>query len=388
MAKVIMTKRDNCGDYQKEITCKVEGKEAFAKEMCERFMAANSGKGNITIHGATVKIGDLPQEEQELNEEVVAIYDNAGIPSFMYRITKKKNSDLFPGGSEKVHPAFIIGGEEYDEIYISVYPNCNINGKPYSLPHAKPWTNITNDKAAKACFSKGEGWHLMTRAEWGLVADICAMNGTFPHGNTNCEKYYEDEIEKGESSGDYGITLTGSGPATWTHNHQPDGIHDLCGNVWEMVRGFRIRNGFLEAAKNNDAATDIDLTAEGDDWCSVVDDEGKPIRISVNDDGDIVITSKKETKDTEHNYDGCEWGNVTMDCDAEALKELALFPGEPKAYFYVDSTYGEYLPLCGGYWYNTSGAGVFYVNLVSTRTYSYSFVGFRSAFYRKQVTEN
>ena len=80
--------------------------------------------------------------------------------------------------SEKTHPAFIVDGVEYDEIYISVYPNCEINGKPYSLPYQKPWTNITNDDAAKACFSKGEGWHLLTAAEWGLLADTSLMLGT------------------------------------------------------------------------------------------------------------------------------------------------------------------------------------------------------------------
>lgn len=384
MAKIIMTKRNNCGDYQEEITCKVNGKEEFARKMCERFMAANSGKGNITIHGETVKIGDLPQEEPELKEEVVAIYDNAGIPSFMYRITKKKNSDLFPGGSEKVHPAFIIGGEEYDEIYISVYPNCNINGKPYSLPHQKPWTNITNDEAAKACFSKGEGWHLMTRAEWGLVADICAMNGTFPHGNTNYGKYHGDGTEKGEPSGNYGITLTGTGPATWTHNHRPDGIHDLCGNIWEMVRGFRIRNGVLQAAKNNDAATDIDLTAEGDNWCSVVDDEGNHVRVHV-EDGDIIFTTDE---DFSQGYDGDRWENILINCESEQLKELGLWPAEANAYLCVNSADGEYLPVCGGRWDSTSDAGVFYVNLYYTRSNSYGNIGFRSAFYRKQVTEN
>ena len=38
MAKVIMTKRDNCGDYQEEIIYKAEGEEAFAQKMCEKFV--------------------------------------------------------------------------------------------------------------------------------------------------------------------------------------------------------------------------------------------------------------------------------------------------------------------------------------------------------------
>ena len=107
----------------------------------------------------------------------------------MYKFTRVSNKELF-GGSDKPHSAFVIGGEVYDEIYISVYPNCEINGKPYSLPYQKPWTNLTNDEASEACFSKGEGWHLMTAAEWGLIANISLKNGTLPHGNTNNGQYH------------------------------------------------------------------------------------------------------------------------------------------------------------------------------------------------------
>ena len=47
-------------------------------------------------------------------------------------------------------------------------------------------------------------------------------------------------------------TLTGSGPATWTHDHTASGVHDLCGNIWEFARGVRIRDGALWAAENNE----------------------------------------------------------------------------------------------------------------------------------------
>lgn len=379
MAKVVMTKRDNCGDYQRAIICKIKGKEELVQEMCEKFLEKTITEKSAVITGETVKVGDMPEAKtgvSGLKEEVVAIYDDVGIPSFMYRITKKKNSELFPGGRDKVHPAFIINGKEYDEIYISVYENCEINGKPYSLPMQKPWTNITNDEAARACFSKGDGWHLMTRMEWGLVAGICGMSGILPHGNTDYGKYHADENEKGVPSGDYGVTLTGSGPETWTHNHKKDGIHDLCGNVLEMVRGFRIKNGVLQAAKDNDAAMDIDLTCEGDDWFDVVDDEGKPIYVHV-EDGEITFTTDK---DFTQGYGGDCWGNVIIRCKSQQMRELGLWNGEKNAYLYVDSTDGEYVPLCGGSWYSTSAAGVFYVLLYISRANSYSSVGFRSAF--------
>ena len=379
MAKVVMTKRDNCGDYQRAIICKIKGKEELVQEMCEKFLEKTITEKSAVITGETVKVGDMPEAKtgvSGLKEEVVAIYDDVGIPSFMYRITKKKNSELFPGGRDKVHPAFIINGKEYDEIYISVYENCEINGKPYSLPMQKPWTNITNDEAARACFSKGDGWHLMTRMEWGLVAGICGMSGILPHGNTDYGKYHADENEKGVPSGDYGVTLTGSGPETWTHNHKKDGIHDLCGNVLEMVRGFRIKNGVLQAAKDNDAAMDIDLTCEGDDWFDVVDDEGKPIYVHV-EDGEITFTTDK---DFTQGYGGDCWGNVIIRCKSQQMRELGLWNGEKNAYLYVDSTDGEYLPICGGSWISTSSAGVFYVRLYNSRTYSNTYFGFRSAF--------
>lgn len=310
---------------------------------------------------------------------VVAIYDNAGIPSLMYRFERVSDKELF-GGSDKPHPAFVIGGEVYDEIYISVYQNCEINGKPYSLPYQKPWTNINNDAAADACFSKGEGWHLMTAAEWGLIANLCSKNGVFPHGNTNYGKWHGDENEKGVTYGDGGKTLTGSGPATWTHDHTPEGVHDLCGNVWEMLRGARMKDGNLEVAKDNDAALDIDLTLAGDDWTAVLADNGKPVRVSV-DEGVMFTTDEA----IEQDYTGDCWEDVDVDCISEQLTELGLYAGEPKAYCYMDSTDGEYFPIRGGSWGHGTAAGVFDSNFLNARTLAHGSIGFRSAYYKKKT---
>ena len=325
----------------------------------------------------TVEVADIPTNRPDVKCDVVAIYDNAGIPSFMYRFTRVSNKELF-GGSDKPHPAFVIGDELYDEVFVSVYENCEINGKPYSLPYQKPWTNITNDEAARACFSKGEGWHLITAPEWGLLANTSLKNGTLPHGNTNGGKYHADPTEHGKTYDGGSKTLTGSGPATWTHNHTPEGVHDLCGNIWEMVRGLRIKNGMLQRAKDNDAALDIDLTTEGDGWENILDDSGKPIRVSV--DGSITLTTDA---DIEQDYTGDCWEDVNMDCESEQLKELALYAGEPKAYCYVDSTEGEYFPIRGGYWSHGANAGVFSTYLANPRSRSNTNIGFRSAYFKK-----
>ena len=310
--------------------------------------------------------------------DVVAIYDDAGIPSIMHRF--RTNKELF-GGSNRVHPAFVIDSNTYDEIYISVYQNCVINGKPYSLPHMRPWTNITLEDAEKACFSKGEGWHLLTAAEWGLLANFSYKNKTLPHGNTSCGKCHADESEKGETYDGY-KTLTGSGPQTWTHDHQVDGVHDLCGNVCEWLRGIRVKDGVLEAAVDNNGALPVDLSKNGEAWRAVLDDEYElPIAFDCRDG--ITIT----TDDPDHlnkGYEGQRWGDVAIECDSEELRALGFFPGDPENYLYIDSTDGEWLFHAGGHYGNGSKAGVFYLSgYYVTRSYAYANLGFRSAYFVK-----
>lgn len=374
MSKIKITAENN-------IQFEAEGGDRFVQEERKAFMEMLTDKSTVkSIKALQEAITPPTVRPDGLKEETVVIYDDAGIPSIMRKISKVTNKELF-GGEDKPHPAFIINGEDYDEIYISVYPNCEINGKPYSLPFMKPWTNITNDKAAEACFSKGDGWHLMTATEWGLVANICNRDGTFPHGNTNNGAYHADPEEKGvKYDGGYEKTLTGSGPATWTHNHKPDGIHDLCGNVWEMLRGLRIRNGKIEVAPDNNAALDIDLTEVGDAWQPLLAPDGKPICFSVGDG------CKFTTEKPEADYTGLEWGDVYSDFGfSEALKELALYPGEEHAYCYIDSTEGEYLPYRGGGWSRGSRAGVFYTGLSNSRSVAYGNLGFRSAYFKRKT---
>lgn len=377
MAKIKIKRTETSGDYSSETI--FESKDLdFIKEDLLKTLFGTKNIASAPGKNKEVKLTTVETKQPGVEGNVVAIYDNAGIPSFMYKFTRISNKELF-GGSDKPHPAFVIDGKVYDEIYISVYPNCEINGKPYSLPYQKPWTDITNDEAANACFSKGEGWHLMTAAEWGLIANISLKNGTLPHGNTNNGQYHTNASEKGvKDDKDDGKTLVGSGPAMWTHNHTPEGIHDLCGNVWEMLRGLRIKDGVLYTAKDNDAALNIDLTQEGDGWHRIKDNLGNVVKVSV--DGDIKITTYPSI---EQDFYGCCWEDVDIECESEQLKELALFAGEPKAYLYIDSTEREYFPLRGGYWNNGAYAGLFSADLHTRRSVCNGSIGFRSAYFKK-----
>lgn len=302
-----------------------------------------------------------------IKRENTVIFDDRGIPSIMVKFTKESNKSLF-GGSDKTNAMFIIGGEEHDEIHISKYLNTIINDRPYSLPFTEPATNITNDEAAKLCLAKGEGWHMLTAPEWGYLALDSLRNGTLPHGNTDRGHYHANRNEKGQTYDGY-RTFTGSGPATWSHDHTPLGVYDLCGNVWEMVRGLRLMNGDLQAAKNNDAALNIDLGENSTLWEPVMD--GK----------DIVRSEAHDAFSC--NSHGSRWKDVVFECNiTEQLRELAFFAGEPEAYLFAD-TEGERFPLRGGRWSSTSHAGVFYSNLGFPRAHTSANFGFRSAFYRK-----
>lgn len=286
-------------------------------------------------------------------DDIVAVYDKAGIPSIMRRFRRMTDKELF-GGPDKPHPMFVIGGEVYDEIYISVYPNAIINGKAYSLPMQQPAVNVPIEEAEAACFSKGEGWHLWTAMERGFLANLCLKGGALPYGNTGCG---------------------GSG-------HTVPGAADPCGNIFEWCRGLRLKDGRLQAAKDNDAAMGIGLTKEGDGWQALMDEDGEAIRVSVLHAGDIAITSIGETPYTEYGHNGCKWEDVAITCDAGIMKELALFPGEPEAYLQANSTAGEYLAACGGCWGNGDPASVFSLNLEYLRSDTISNLGFRSAYYQ------
>jgi hypothetical protein len=314
-----------------------------------------------------------------MEHDVVAIYDNAGIPSIMHRFKRTRDDEIVIA-SEDVHPAFVIGGQVYDEIYIGVYGGTMINGKIYSLPYTEPETCITMDEFAAACFAKGDGWHMMTAQEWGLLANISLVNGTLPHGNTKYGQY-EDSDERGELISDRRKTLTGSGPATWTHDWTISGVHDLCGNVWEMLPGCRINNGRLEKTRGNDAALpETSIGENGKDWYPVQTDDGKDIYVSVGDE--IEFTDMPVGRS--ERWDGKKWEDVKINVKSKEMEELALFAGEPNAYCYVDATSGEWCLYRGGYWYSGANAGVFTSNLNNPRSSTSTSIGGRCAYFQRK----
>ena len=201
--------------------------------------------------------------------------------------------------------------------------------------------------------------------------------GTLPHGNTASGSYYWDKSESGEKY-DYGHTLTGSGPVTWTHTHTPDGVCDLCGDNWEMVAGLRLVKGAIEYIKDNDAAV-ADLSPDSEAWQRAQTAAGETIYLTAGDG--VTVT----TEAPEEDWDGCRFKEMEIALDEvpEILRQLGIVPQnveEEAAYIYADSGEKEAVPFRGSGFFNTSHGGLGALGLGDPRSSVGYDVGFRSAY--------
>lgn len=315
-----------------------------------------------------------------MKHENVVLFDNVGLPSVMVKFT--------PEAGKPLDPVFMVCGRRAKAIYISKYENTLVKGVPCSIPFAQATNSTDFDTASGLCRSKGPGWHLMTNAEWEYLHNESIEGGTLPHGNTDRGSYYFDKSESGEKY-DYGHTLTGSGPVTWTHTHTPDGVCDLCGDNWEMVAGLRLRKGAIEYIKDNDAAL-VDLSPDSEVWQRVKTAAGQDIFLDATHGGVTVTTEAPED-----GWDGCRFTDLEINLEEtpEILQQLGIVPQnveEEMAYIYADSGEDETIPIRGSSFDSTSGGGVGALYLNSARSFVYYDVGFRSAYveFEELETEN
>lgn len=324
------------------------------------------------------------------------LFDDLGMPSVMVPFPKLKMSDLIAGGSENIHPAFSVDGVEKSVIYVSKYQNIVLNERGYSLPMRDPRASLNFDQAVTYCRNKGKGWSLTPYSLWSAIALWCRKNGTMPRGNNNYGADHAYGHEKGVptyyESGKIARCATGSGPNTWNHNWMPDGIADLNGNVWEWCAGMRLMNGEIQIIPYaNCMAADASMGASSTLWKAIAADgtlvePGTAGTLKYNYvSGHIQLTSGDITP--EDTWRGDTYQNMTLDSALtvpEIAKALLIYPDEPGGDYGGDGHYmnnsGERLPLCGGRWDGTSGAGVFGVILSDPRSYSLTDIGFRSAY--------
>lgn len=332
---------------------------------------------------------DKSLEEMSLslpaNNELIV--DDQGDPSVMVKIPKLTYADVGIGTSNKALPAFIVNGKEIPYIYVSKYQNIVKNDRAYSLPYQVPAVNMTIDQARAYCENKGEGWHLMTNAEWAAIALWCKKHDCTPYGNNNFDygDYYNTN-DKGAPAPTYDemygdnvpYTFTGSGPKNWYHNNDFSGIADLNGNVCEWVGGLRLNAGEIQVIPDNDAAKAVDQSADSALWKAI---SQAGAMVAPGTEGTLKFNSSTGIK-TSGTFKGMSVASgITI---PDYLKALALYPNDAadtykEDYFYA-STSGERVPFRGGNFDDGDSAGVFYCDLDYDRaSYNYS-LGFRSAY--------
>jgi len=307
------------------------------------------------------------------------LFDDQNLPSVMVRIPKFKFTDVGlskPGSAPSDYmPAFNVNsaGESgvVPCIFIGKYQSYVYNSRAYSLPYKDPTININFDDSKSRCTTKGSGWHLMTNAEWGAIAQWSRENGTMPRGNNN---YIEDIAEPHEScvptqtgvvKGTSGIarSYTGSGPDTWNHDHNAYGIADLNGNVWEWIDGLKIDAGVAKIMTH-------DGTSSGYPGNTFIMSEANWKNTSVNITTGHTTSHKILTLKT-----GDDWTGLVIPATSDVTGS-ATYGND--GFWFVSTS--ERMLLRGANWGAGLAAGIFALSLEDLRSNTGTTRGFRVAF--------
>lgn len=321
--------------------------------------SANNAADSATLAGQSASDAvTIVSSVKQSSSRIVPMFTPNGQVTYMYRIPAFNLEDIDPSGQlgEGLHPAFIFNGVPDREIFVGAYPAAEVNGEIVCQPGLDPRSNINFDNARAACQALGAGWDLMSNWDWAAIALWCAANGFSPRGNTNYGRSHSHRFETatrvvdlapGVAESSLGRTLTGSGPAAWTHDGTGNGIHDLVGNVWEWVTGLLLEENIFKIAPDNGVYPESEYI-------------------------DTLVEAAATGTFSTRAYD-----DPTL-----ILKQAMVVPTTGLTYdgrFYKNET-GQRLPRRGGNWYGAGDADLDALALFFTRTGAFTSDGFRPRF--------
>ncbi|EKQ2080640.1 hypothetical protein P4Z30_000446 [Salmonella enterica] len=200
--------------------------------------------------------------ETESQGRRTVLYTASGQPCYMHVIQCFMMHEVYSGLGEKLHPAFIVNGQNKDAFFYGCYPGSLVNGELVSQPDVAPASGHDLLAFRHAAARNGSGWHISTNAEWAALMFWCRHHGWPEYGNTDYGRSYDHHYHQGRRLDDAragnkeGVptTFNSSGPASWYHDGTIDGIGDLCGNIWEWQYGLKLVAGEIQILPDNDAA--------------------------------------------------------------------------------------------------------------------------------------
>lgn len=329
--------------------------------------------------------------------ENTVLYDDAGVPSVMVRVPAMRCGELLENcGSSAFHPAFMAGNRIIREVWVSKYLNCVVDGRAASLPMCVPQRMKTFDEADAFCRKKGAGWMPMPFQLYMAIALWCHRHETLPTGNNDHGHDFLHPEERGISR-EGEVSLTGSGPLTWSHNGRSEGIRDLNGNLNEWEAGLRLMDGEIQVIEMQDLMMpDGDFSTESSLW-HALDAQGKPLpagtagALHYGAEGGSIQLVRGVGREGIGN---CAFLDIRAQSGLrvpDMIRLWGLFPPEDlenkNAGWRWINTEGEVMPLCGGAYGALDHAGVFFAGMTKPRKESYALAGVRCVYVDRRAAE-
>ena len=170
---------------------------------------------------------------------------------------------------------------EGDGFWIGKYQASN-NGSniPQSKSGVNLWCYVTRNDAITACKSKGNGFDMITNREWVSIVRWCDHHEIHVKGNiygndtNNLDGDYTtlDQCGGGYYAGNGYYYVTGATiPDTWNHNGKSNGIHNMVGNIFEIIDGLENRSGEIYIYDENKNYVDSGVSVSNNSNMNIVD---------------------------------------------------------------------------------------------------------------------